>query len=122
MITNQWAGSDGDIVAAATQAMGYAKVIGERSWGGVVGIDGRFDLVDGTSVTQPRYAGWYGSYGWGVENHGVDPDIVVTVSPEDWQSDSDVQLDVAIAECLRQLDEKPAATPPELPGPVFGRC
>ena len=73
-------------------------------------------------MTQPRYAGWYGSYGWGVENHGVDPDIVVTVSPEDWQSDNDVQLDAAIAECLQQLDEKPAATPPELPGPAFGRC
>lgn len=122
MVTNQWAGSDGDIVAAATQAMGYAKVIGERSWGGVVGIDGRFDLVDGTSVTQPRYAGWYGSYGWGVENHGVDPDIVVTVSPEDWEADCDVQLDAAIAECLRQLDDKPAATAPELPGPAFDRC
>ena len=55
-----------------------------------------------------------------MENHGVDPDIVVTVSPEDWESEKDVQLDAAIAECLRQLDEKPASTPPEFPGPVFG--
>lgn len=121
MVTNQWAGSDGDIVSAVTQAMGYAKVIGERSWGGVIGIDGRFDLVDGTSVTQPRYAGWYGNYGWGVENHGVDPDIVVTVTPEDWVGENDVQLDAAIAECLRQLEDTPAATPPALPEPRFGR-
>ncbi|MCI1748930.1 MAG: PDZ domain-containing protein [Acidipropionibacterium sp.] len=120
LVTNQWAGSDGDIVSAATQAMGYAKVIGERSWGGVIGIDGRFDLVDGTGVTQPRYAGWYGSYGWGVENHGVDPDIVMTQSPEDWESDRDIQLDAAIAECLRQLAESPAAVPPEFPPPAFG--
>lgn len=121
LVTNQWAGSDGDIVSAATQALGYAPVIGERSWGGVIGIDGRFDLVDGTGVTQPRYPGWYKGYGWGVENHGVDPDIVVTQTPEDWESDRDVQLDAAIAECLKRLDEHPADVPPEFPPPVFGR-
>lgn len=122
LVTNQWAGSDGDIVSAATQALGYAPVLGERSWGGVIGIDGRFDLVDGTGVTQPRYAGWYGDYGWGVENHGVDPDIEVTVTPEDWESGRDIQLDAAIAECLRRLDEHPAAVPPQLPPPAFGRA
>lgn len=46
----------------------------------------------------------------------------MTVSPEDWEADCDVQLDAAIAECLRQLDDKPAATAPELPGPAFDRC
>lgn len=120
MVTNQWAGSDGDIVGAATQTMGYATVVGERSWGGVIGIDGRFDLVDGTSVTQPRYSGWYGNYGWGVENHGVDPDIEVVVTPEDWESEHDVQLDEAIAEALRQLADAPAATAPQWPEPRFG--
>ena len=120
LVTNQWAGSDGDIVSAVTQAMGYAKIIGERSWGGVIGIDGRFDLVDGTAVTQPRYPSWFAGYGWGVENHGVDPDIVVTQSPEDWESDQDIQLDVAITECLRQLAEHPAAVPPQFPPAVFG--
>lgn len=120
LVTNQWAGSDGDIVSAATQALGYAPVVGERSWGGVIGIDGRFELVDGTGVTQPRYAGWYGDYGWGVENHGVDPDIEVTVRPEDWESGRDVQLDAAIAECLRRLAEHPAEVPPQFPPPAFG--
>ena len=120
MVTNQWAGSDGDIVSAVTQAMGYAPIVGERSWGGVVGIDGRFDLVDGTEVTQPRYAGWYGDYGWGVENHGVDPDITVTVRPEDWESDRDVQLDAAIDYCIAQLGERPAAIPPAMPPAAFG--
>ena len=120
MVTNQWAGSDGDIVSAVTQAMGYAPIVGERSWGGVVGIDGRFDLVDGTEVTQPRYAGWYGDYGWGVENHGVDPDITVTVRPEDWESDRDAQLDAAIDYCIAQLGERPAAIPPAMPPAAFG--
>ena len=53
-VTNPYAGSDGDIVTAAAQNMGLGTVVGERSWGGVVGIDGRFTLVDGTEVTQPR--------------------------------------------------------------------
>ena len=54
-VTNEMAGSDGDIVNAAAQALGIGPVVGVRTWGGVVGIDGRFDLVDGTGVTQPRH-------------------------------------------------------------------
>ena len=72
-------------------------------------------------MTQPRYAGWYGDYGWGVENHGVDPDIEAVVSPEDWESDRDIQLDAAIDVCLSELGEHPAATAPAFPAPVFGQ-
>lgn len=119
LVTNQWAGSDGDIVAAAAQSMGIATVIGERSWGGVIGIDGRFDLVDGTGITQPRYSHWDAGYGWGVENHGVDPDVEVVVTPADFSKDAtvDVQLDKAIELALEQLAEHPAATPPSMPEP-----
>lgn len=119
-VTNQWAGSDGDIVTAAAQEMGLGPVVGERSWGGVVGIDGRFDLVDGTAVTQPRYSFWFKTKGWGVENHGVDPDVEVVQSPADWTSPDDIQLDAAIALALRALEQTPAATPPSLPEPQFG--
>src|SRR5699024_7966434 len=71
LVANEFSGSDGGIVDAASQAMGIGPVVGMRTWGGVVGIDGRFDLVDGTSVTQPRYATWMKGKGWGLENHGV---------------------------------------------------
>ena len=88
-----------------------------RTWGGVVGIDGRFDLVDGTSITQPRYAFWLSGKGFDVENHGVDPDIEVVHSPADFFGTADPQLDRAIAEVLARLEETPSVQPPELPEP-----
>ncbi len=117
-LTNAYARSDGDIVTAAAQNLGLGPVVGERSWGGVVGIDGRFTLVDGTKVTQPRY--WYSfqDRGFKVENHGVNPDIPVEVGPGEWESDADVQLDVAIAEALTRLGEEPAVMPPDFPPPA----
>src|SRR5699024_7392446 len=64
LVTNQDAGSDGDIVNAVAQSMPIGPVIGTRTWGGVIGIDGRFDLVDGTVVTQPKYASWFEGKDW----------------------------------------------------------
>lgn len=118
-VTNPYAGSDGDIVTAAAQNLGLGPVVGERSWGGVVGIDGRFELVDGTDVTQPRYASSFDRHGFSLENHGTDPDIEVPMGPADWESEDDIQLDVAIAEALRRLEESPAATPPGFDPPRF---
>jgi len=116
-VANEFSGSDGDIVNARAQALGLGPVVGARTWGGVVGIDGRFDLVDGTGVTQPRYAYWLEGKGWGVENHGVDPDVEVIHDPADLFSDRDPQLDRAIAEALARLEQQPAAVAPELPEP-----
>ncbi|WP_238154398.1 S41 family peptidase [Ornithinimicrobium sufpigmenti] len=121
LVANENSGSDGDIVNAAGQAMGLGPVVGMRTWGGVVGIDGRFDLVDGTSITQPRYAFWLAGKDWGVENHGVDPDIKVEHTPADFFGPDDPQLDRAMAEALRLLEERPAATAPTLPAPRVRR-
>lgn len=121
LVANENSGSDGDIVNAAGQAMGLGPVVGVRTWGGVVGIDGRFDLVDGTAVTQPRYAFWLQGKGFGVENHGVDPDVEVIHSPGDFAAGRDRQLDRAMGEALRQLEERPAARPPDLPDPKVRR-
>ncbi|WP_151526240.1 S41 family peptidase [Serinicoccus kebangsaanensis] len=117
LVANQHSGSDGDIVNAGAQALGLGPVVGVRTWGGVVGIDGRFDLVDGTQITQPRYAFWLEGKGFGVENHGVDPDIEVVHSPADTAQGRDLQLDRAVDEALELLAQRPAATPPELPEP-----
>ena len=116
-VTNPYAGSDGDIVTGAAQNLGLGPVIGERSWGGTVGIDGRFELVDGTVVTQPRYAHCFDKQGFGLENHGTDPDIVVAMGPSEWESDDDCQLDRAIDEILARLAQTPAATPPSFDPP-----
>lgn len=120
-VTNPYAGSDGDIVTAAAQNMGLGPVVGERSWGGVVGIDGRFTLVDGTEVTQPRYWIAFDKQGFGVENHGVDPDVVVEVGPGEWESDADVQLDKAIGIALAGLEQAPASVSPQFDPPRFAR-
>ena len=83
-LADEHSGSDGDIVTAAIKRLGIGPVVGTRTWGGVIGIDGRYRLVDGTWVTQPRYASWFDDTGWEVENHGVDPDVEVVITPQDW--------------------------------------
>ena len=114
-VADEFSGSDGDIVNAAFQALKLGPVVGTRTWGGVIGIDGRYSLVDGTGVTQPRFSFWLEGYGWGVENHGVDPDVEVVCAPQDWAAGHDPQLDEAIRIALAELDEHPAAQPPPLP-------
>ncbi|MGQ0840773.1 S41 family peptidase [Actinokineospora sp.] len=114
-VADEFSGSDGDIVNAAIKALGIGPVVGTRTWGGVIGIDMKYHLVDGTLVTQPRYATWMQGQGWDVENHGVDPDIEVVTTPQDYAADRDPQLDTAIRIALEGLAERPAATPPELP-------
>ncbi|HVK24188.1 MAG TPA: S41 family peptidase, partial [Actinokineospora sp.] len=114
-VADEFSGSDGDIVNAAIRALGIGPVVGTRTWGGVIGIDNRYHLIDGTLVTQPRYATWMQGPGWSMENHGVDPDVEVVVTPQDHAAARDPQLDTAIRMAMEALAEHPAATPPELP-------
>ncbi|MFJ5835847.1 S41 family peptidase [Streptomyces shenzhenensis] len=114
-VANEFSGSDGDIVNAAIKALGIGPVVGTRTWGGVIGIDNRYRLVDGTRITQPKYAFWLEGYEWGVENHGVDPDVEVVQRPQDWAAGRDTQLDEAVALALAALESTPAKTPPRLP-------
>ncbi|MEU6850670.1 PDZ domain-containing protein [Actinacidiphila alni] len=114
-VANEFSGSDGDIVNAAIRALGIGPVVGTRTWGGVIGIDSRYRLVDGTGVTQPKYAFWLEGFGWDVENHGVDPDVEVLQTPQDWAAARDPQLDKAVELALAALAERPAKTPPDLP-------
>ncbi|MER8117497.1 PDZ domain-containing protein [Streptomyces sp. NPDC094031] len=114
-VANEFSGSDGDIVNAAIKALGIGPVVGTRTWGGVIGIDSRYRLVDGTLVTQPKYAMWLDGPAWNVENHGVDPDVEVVHRPQDWARGTDPQLDEAIRLALEALEAAPARTPPALP-------
>ncbi|MEV5728945.1 S41 family peptidase [Streptomyces pharetrae] len=114
-VADEFSGSDGDIVNAAIKALGLGPVVGTRTWGGVIGIDSRYRLVDGTLVTQPKYAFWLEGYGWGVENHGVDPDVEVVQRPQDHAAGRDAQLDEAIRLALEALESSPAKVPPTVP-------
>jgi tricorn protease len=112
-LTDEWAGSDGDIVTAAIKLKNLGPVVGARTWGGVIGIDDGDELVDGTEMTVPRYAFWFDGLGWGVENYGVDPDVEVLISPDDWAAGRDTQLERAVAMALAALAERPPASPPD---------
>ncbi|MST35385.1 peptidase S41, partial [Acidimicrobiaceae bacterium USS-CC1] len=112
-LTDQYAGSDGDIVSAGFRQRGLGPLVGTRTWGGVIGIDGRYSLADGTVVTQPRYAFWFvGGLGWSVENYGVDPDVEVPIAPQDWAAGRDTQLEKGVELLLAALEEHPPARPP----------
>ena len=112
-LTDEFAGSDGDMITAALRILGLGPVVGTRTWGGVIGIDGWFQLVDGTQMTTPKYAIWLDTYGWGVENHGVDPDVEVVISPADWAEGHDPQLETAVRLAMEALATRPAARPPD---------
>jgi tricorn protease len=112
-LTDEFAGSDGDMITAALRILGLGPVVGARTWGGVIGIDEWFRLVDGTTMTIPKYAMWLDTYGWGVENHGVDPDVEVIISPLDWAEGRDPQLATAVRLAVEALRTKPAAHPPD---------
>ena len=84
--------------------MGLGKLIGRRTWGGVIGIWPRNSLVDGTLTTQPEFSFWFKDVGWGVENYGTDVDLEVNNLPKEYRKNIDTQLDKAIE--LIQKDVK----------------
>jgi tricorn protease len=110
-ITNEYAMSGGDIVIQALKSYRIATVVGTRTWGGVISCYFN-ELVDGTLVTQPTSALWFADAGWGVDNHGVDPDVEVTIAPHDWAAGRDPQLDTAVRLALQALEQRPPAAPP----------
>jgi tricorn protease len=112
-IADECAGSDGDIVTAAIRILGLGPVVGARTWGGVIGYDDEHELVDGTQMTVPRLAFWMNGFGWGIENYGVDPDVEVIPTPDDWAAGRDVQLETAVRLALEALQERPAVRPPD---------
>jgi tricorn protease len=113
-LTDEHAGSDGDIVTAAIKILGLGPVVGTRTWGGVVGIDVPLhELVEGTAMSVPRYATWLDGFGWGVENRGVDPDVEVVAPPEAFAAGADAQLETAVRMAIEALESRPAAAPPD---------
>jgi len=112
-VTDECSGSDGDIVTGAIRLLRLGPVVGTRTWGGVIGYDNEHELVDGSMMTVPRLAFWFEEYGWGVENYGVDPDVEVIMSPDDWAAERDTQLETAVRLALEALRERPAVRPPD---------
>ncbi|MEV7994714.1 S41 family peptidase [Streptomyces sp. NPDC086077] len=105
--------SDGDMITAAFKLLKLGPVVGQRTWGGVVGMTGRHRLGDGTIITVPMNAAWFDAYGWSVENHGVTPDVEALRTPLDWAEGRYAQLDDAVQLAVHLLTTEPAATPPD---------
>ncbi|MEV3859588.1 S41 family peptidase [Streptomyces sp. NPDC050095] len=105
--------SDGDMITAAFKLLALGPVVGQRTWGGVVGMTGRHTLGDGTVITVPMNAAWFPEYGWSIENRGVDPDIEVLRTPLDWAEGRHAQLDDAVHLALDLLKEQGAKNPPD---------
>lgn len=110
-LTNEYAGSDGDIFCHSFKALKLGPLIGKRTWGGVIGIWPRHNLVDGGGTSQPEFSFWFNDVGWGVENYGVDPDIEVEITPQEYENGEDPQLDRGIKEILMILKSSPPLTP-----------
>ena len=110
-LCNEHAGSDGDIFSHGFKLLKLGKLIGRRTWGGVIGIWPRNWLVDGTTTTQPEFSFWFEDVGWGVENYGTDPDIEVDITPQAYARGADPQLERAIAEVLQEIEQNPPLEP-----------
>ena len=119
-VTNQNAGSDGDIFSHCFKLFKIGPLIGTRTWGGVVGIWPRHYLVDGSITTQPEFSFWFEDVGFGVENYGTDPDIEVEITPQDYASGRDTQLDRAIKETQMLEKKNPSKLPQFGPRPKLG--
>ncbi len=110
-LTNEFAGSDGDIFSHSFKLLKLGKLIGRRTWGGVVGIWPRHFLIDGSVTTQPEFSSWFKDVGYGVENYGTDPDIFVDIAPQDYKGGKDPQMDRAIEEIKAALKKNPVRYP-----------
>jgi tricorn protease len=116
MIINEAAGSGGDALPWMFRKLKIGPLIGKRTWGGLVGIGGYPELIDGGSVTAPHLAFYNPEGTWDVENHGVAPDIDIDWDPKAWREGRDSQLDKAIEVVLKLLEETP---PPTLKKPAY---
>lgn len=120
MITDETAGSGGDLLPWMFKRFQLGPVVGKRTWGGLVGILGFPSLMDGGNVTAPNLAIWTED-GYAVENVGVAPDIEVEQWPVEVNAGRDPQLDRAIAVALAALEKQPPAKPQRPPFPVRAR-
>lgn len=111
-VADEATSSDGDMITAAFKLLRLGPVVGQRTWGGVVGMTGRHRLGDGTVITVPMNAAWFDAYGWSVENHGVAPDVEALRTPLDWAEGRYPVLDEAVRLALELLETNPPATPP----------
>ena len=120
MLVDETAGSGGDLLPWMFRKLELGTLVGKRTWGGLVGILGFPELMDGGTITAPNLAIWTED-GFIVENEGVPPDVEVEQTPADVIAGRDPQLEKAIAIALEQLAVHPAKRLTRPPFPVRAR-
>ncbi|HEY4115677.1 MAG TPA: S41 family peptidase [Rhizomicrobium sp.] len=116
-LLNHYSASDGDIFPFYFRKYGLGPLIGTRTWGGVRGIRGYWSFLDGGYITVPEDSLYGRQSEWVIENHGVDPDIVVTTDPGALLSGHDAQLEAGVSYLMKQLAKHPGGLPK--PPPVL---
>ncbi len=111
ILANGWSGSGGDCFPWLFRQTGLGPIIGTRTWGGLIGMTGAPQLIDGGSVTVPTFSIYDTDGEWIIEGRGVEPDIAVEDDPSKMQDGADPQLDRAIQEVLQTIESKPTKPP-----------
>jgi len=118
-LMDEFSASDGDIFAYRFKYYKLGKLIGKRTWGGVVGIRGTLPIVDGGYLNRPEFSRYdLAGKEWIMEGHGVDPDIVVDNDPAKEYAGIDEQLNKAIEVVLQEMKAEPVRIPPPPPYPT----
>ncbi len=121
MIIDETAGSGGDLLPWMFRKFKLGPLVGQRTWGGLVGTLGFPVLMDGGVITAPNLAIWTPEEGWVVENEGVPPDIAVEQTPADVIAGRDPQLEKAIEVVMAELKKAPASPAKRPPYPIRGK-
>jgi len=117
MLINGWSGSGGDCFPFYFKQSGLGPLVGQRTWGGLIGMTGAPSLIDGGSVTVPTF-GIYDKKGeWIIESYGVDPDVEVMDDPGEMARGGDPQLERAVFEVQKAIrqNQVPEVKKPKYP-------
>ncbi len=114
MLINGWSGSGGDAFPDYFKKKGLGPLIGKRTWGGLIGISGVPDLIDGGGITAPSFRMYNADGTWFKEGHGVDPDIAVDEDLAAMAKGNDPQLERAIIE-IKNLIKQKGFKQPDIP-------
>jgi tricorn protease len=109
MLINGWSGSGGDAFPFYFREAKIGPLVGTRTWGGLIGLSGSPELVDGGGFTVPTFRMYDVRGKWFAEGVGVEPDIRVDENPTELAKGNDPQLERAIAEAMTQLKTAPPA-------------
>lgn len=116
-LIDKYSSSDGDLFPYGFRQLGLGKLVGKRSWGGIVGISGSKRYLDGQDMRTPFFTSYSLDGEWIIEGHGVDPDIDVDINPFEDYLGKDAQLEKAI-ELMKEALKEYKPLPPTPAAPV----